>query len=140
MQPVEMLVGLLFGLGGLVMLCIAGGKHRAVILRRRRASAQAEGRVERRTRVHIPKLGQKTVPYFVYTFSAGGIQRQAVFAGRSGWRAGERVTVFYDPKDPETIFIPQAQPWMGIIALYFIGGCWAAAPVLSILLTLMGVL
>ena len=140
MKPIEMFIGILFSLGGLVILCIAGGKHRAVILRRRRTTAQAEARVERRTQVYIPKPGQKTVPYFVYTFSAGGGRRQAVFAGKQSWKAGDAVTVFYDPKDPETIFIPQAQPWAQIAALYWIGAVWALAPAVSIVLTILGIL
>ena len=128
----------LFFLGGLVILGLAAAMHRSVRRRRSRATVRADARVVERL-AHIHKPGSRPASLFLYEFPVGGIPRRARFAGTSHTRVGDTVSVFYDPDHPERIYIPEAQRWLGIAALYFIGGVWAFLGAMLFIYGLLGI-
>lgn len=117
------LLSIPFILLGLVMFLMAVWLHRSVSKRRNQATAHADARIAEKL-VQRTNIGMKNIPHFVYEFEVYGVRRQAEFAGKRYWQRDDIVSIFYDPEHPETIYIPEAQSWLAIIALYFVGGGW----------------
>ena len=61
---------------------------------------------------------------YIYEFYVNGIAKQVLFAGKRYRKEGDIISIFYDPKHPEMIYVPELQPCMAMFGLYFIGIIW----------------
>ncbi len=138
MVTLYLLLSPLFLLGGAVLLGIAEARRRAVLKRRQRATARADARVTEKL-VRTGRIGERTVPCFIFEFPVNGSLRRAQAAGTRHMREGDTVTVFYDPDYPESVYIPQAQTRTAAAALYFISGCWLLGGVLLFIFGIFGI-
>ncbi len=117
------LMAIPFGIGGVILTGIAAAIHRSIRKRRKRATVRTDAVIVEKL-VRDRHIGERNTPYYIYEFSVDGTLRRAQFAGKHHQYLGDTVTIYYDPEEPEVIYIPEAQRWAGLFALYFIGICW----------------
>ncbi len=122
-----------FGIGGVIILMIAIALHRSVIKRRKQAIVRVDATI---TEV---LTGNHSTRNYIYEFSVNGIVRQAQSIGKRYRKKGDVVSIFYNPKYPEMIYVPEAQSWLAIIALYFIGIVWIMGAIMLLIFWKLGI-
>jgi len=122
-----------FGLGGLIILSIVIFIHRSIIKQRKLASVRTDAKI---TAVMV---GSNSTRNYIYEFTVNGIVRRAQSIGKRYRKKGDIVSIFYNPKYPEMIYVPEAQSWLAIIALYFIGIVWIMGAIMLLIFWKLGI-
>ena len=76
---------------------------------------------------------------YIYEFYVNGIAKQVLFAGKRYRKEGDIISIFYDPKYPEMIYVPELQPCMAMFGLYFIGIIWIISSISSFIFWKLGI-
>lgn len=122
-----------FGGGGAIILGGASMMRQAAAERRKYAVVQTKAKIIERV-ITIEKT-----PCFVYEFLVDGLPQRAEFTGRMLWRKGDIVSIFYDPKRPNIIYIPGVFHWIKIFALYAVGIIWLLISAVMLIFWWLGV-
>lgn len=128
-----------FALGGAVITGIAAAMRRSAVNRRRRATARADARIVEKRIIRIGSPGTRSHSHYVYEFSVDGIPRRAEYAGKSSFKVGDIVSIFYDPDHPGSIYIPKVSSGLATVVLYFIGLVWLGGGVMLFLYWMLGI-
>lgn len=122
-----------FGLGGIIISIIAITIHRSIIKKQKFATIRTNAKI---TSVIVYS---NSVQNYIYEFTVNGILRRVQYAGKKYRKEGDIVSIFYDPSYPENIYIPEVQPWLTIIALYFIGVVWIMGAIMLLIFWKLGI-
>ena len=123
----------LFGFGGLGILGIAITMHRSAQKSRKQATVYAEATI---IQIIVDSHSKRN---YIYEFYVNGIAKQVLFAGKRYRKEGDIISIFYDPKYPEMIYVPELQPCMAMFGLYFIGIIWIISSISSFIFWKLGI-
>lgn len=122
MMALCLFLAVLAALAGMLIFGIASAMDRVDRLRREHASVRADARIVEELSGSRPD--SREPPRFVYEFPVDGIPRRVRHSGNRRWRTGDVVSVCYDPRCPENLYILESEGRTVRRALYVFGGVW----------------